>query len=258
MTKFIRKLIAFLLLLCIVFALGLTAIILFPQPLFANKLEHGNFRVYANEKINEKIIDILDAAKDRAASSELYDRDYHYDILLSDGSFYNSIDDLVLGSGVAGRAVDNNVVIKIPVDIEHNIATGKRSRVNLTWLIAHEMVHCLQENRFGMFRFNPLHHPPVWKLEGYPEYVSRVDSRSVPSYSLIKEIEHYTELARSASDGWLEVEPGHRMPDSYVKGKLMIEYLIDEKGLTYQQILDEEIGEEQVYKEMMQWYAIRK
>jgi hypothetical protein len=43
------------------------------------------------------------------------------------------------------------------------------------------------------------------------------------------------------------------MPDYYYKGRLMMEYLMDIKHLTYDQILKDTVSENTIFKEMIKW-----
>ena len=43
---------------------------------------------------------------------------------------------------------------------------------NLTQLITHEMIHCLQFDKLGLRKSNPLAKIPDWKWEGYAEYIA--------------------------------------------------------------------------------------
>jgi hypothetical protein len=91
-------------------------------------------------------------------------------------SFYDKIDEKLLGIGRTARATLNNVIIKVRIDPKSNLAFPtfhKDCEVNLTDLLAHEMTHCLQANKYGIIKFNPFKHPELWMLEGYPEYISR-------------------------------------------------------------------------------------
>lgn len=44
---------------------------------------------------------------------------------------------------------------------------------NLTQLLTHEMIHCLQFDKYGIFKSKPLADIPNWKWEGYAEYIAR-------------------------------------------------------------------------------------
>ena len=109
----------------LLFVIGLAATILYPQPLFANKVEYNNSKSHSNDKIGDEIKPILDSAISIVEKSELYDPDYKVDIFLAYNSFFNKVDDKVFGLGPSARAIDNNLVIKVKVDIRK------------TWLTQH-------------------------------------------------------------------------------------------------------------------------
>jgi hypothetical protein len=209
--------------------LTITVIILFPQPLFANKMSYKKFTVCSNEIIDQHIKTVLDHALTLVQKSELYDSNYKYNIILCNNSFYNKIDDKLLGGGRTARATFNNVVIKVRIDPETNLAFPafhKPCEENLTEVIAHEMIHCLQAHRYGIVKFNPFSHPEFWKLEGYPEYISKQEELSGRDYSLTSDINRYLNLRSEAGDIWvLSDEGGCEVPDYYYKGKLMMIYL---------------------------------
>src|ERR1700683_1608371 len=117
--------------------LTIVVIILFPQPLFANKIVFKNFTVYSNEKIDDRIKALLDHAMALVEKSELYDPGYRYNILLCYKSFYNKIDDKLLGDGPTARTTLNNIVVKVKIDAARNLAFPtfhKACEVNLTEL----------------------------------------------------------------------------------------------------------------------------
>lgn len=257
MQKTMKKIVTGTILVLLVIISGVGTIVLFPQPLFANKIEYKNFTVYSNQEIDEKIKVTLDNALSLVKKSELHDPAYEYDVFLSYNSSYNSLDDKVLGRGPAARATDNNVVIKARIDVERNLffpTFYQACEGNLTNLLAHEMIHCLQAHKYGKLRFNPFRHPELWKLEGYPEYISRQVKLQAPGYDLIREIETYVELASKATDIWISVEEGGcKVPDYYYKSRLMTEYLMDVKGYTYDKLLSDTTSEDRIYKEMIKW-----
>jgi len=235
----------------------LVTIILFPQLLFANKMKYNKFKVCSNDKISHDIKIALDNALDLVQKSELYDSNYKYNIILCYNSFYNKIDDWLLGIGPAARPRLKNVIVKIRINAKNNLAFAtfpKECEVNLTYLLAHEMIHCLQANKYGIIKFNPFRHPEFWKLEGYPEYISRRSQLSGKDYSLTSEIERYVTLENKATNTWILTEEGGcEAPNYYYKGRLMIEYLMDVKHLSYDQILKDTVSESTIFKEMITW-----
>jgi hypothetical protein len=236
---------------------ALASLILFPQLVFANKLKYKKFKVCSNEKINYDIKIVLDNATALVQRSELYDSTYKYNIILCYNTLYNKIDNTLLGIGPSARSRLNNVTIKIRIDPTNNLAFPafhKECEVNLTYLLAHEMIHCLQAKKYGIMKFNPFRHPEFWKLEGYPEYISRKTQLSSKDYSLANEIERYINLKNKATDTWIPVEEGGcEFPDYYYKGRLMIEYLMGIKHMSYDQILKDSVSESAILKEMIKW-----
>jgi hypothetical protein len=232
-------------------------IILFPQRLFANKITYRKFTVCSNSKIDDNIKTVLDNALYLVERSELYDPAYRYNIILCYNSFYNKIDDKLLAKGPSARTTLNNVVVKVRIDPQLNRAFPtfhKPCETGLAELLAHEMIHCLQANKYGLMKFNPFRHPEFWKLEGYPEYISRKKERSGQGRSLKNDIDRYISLKSKSTDFWVSSAPGGcEVPDVYYKGKLLIEYLMDIKHLSYDQILKDTISENAAFREMINW-----
>jgi len=257
MRKTLKKLFAGTLLMSLVIVSGLASIILFPEPLFANKLEHGQVNVYANAPIEGSMTVVVDNALTLVKKSELYDPTYTFDLFFSYNSLFNKVDGALLGEFVSARATDNNVVVKVDIDSKRDLffrTLNKACQGSLTYLLAHEMIHCLQENKYGKLKFNPLRHPAYWKLEGYPEYISRQSKLTSEAYRLNSEIDRYVELESKANDIWILIEEGAcEAPRYYYKGRLMMEYLMDIKHLSYDQILNDTISEDDVYAEMIEW-----
>jgi hypothetical protein len=257
MNKKFKKIFKRTLLTLLIIISALVSIILFPQIVFANKMRYKNFKVCSNDKINPDIKILLDNAIDLVQRSELYDSSYTYNIILCHNTFYNKIDDQLLGIGPSARARLTNVIIKVRIDPTGDLAFPtfhKECELNLTYLLAHEMIHCLQANKYGIMKFNPFRHPEFWKLEGYPEYISRKTQLSWKDHSLANEIERYINLENKETDRWISVEEGGcEYPNYYYKGRLMIEYLIDIKHMSYDQILKDSVSENTIFKEMIKW-----
>jgi hypothetical protein len=232
-------------------------IILFPERLFANKVKYKEFTVYSNDKIDGNIKIVLDEAMDLVQKSELYDSSYKYNIILCYNTFYNKIDNKIFGTGPAARSRLHNLIIKIRIDPKNNLAFPtfhKACEVNLTEIIAHEMIHCLQAHKYGILKFNPFKHPEFWKLEGYPEYISKQNELTGEGYNFTSDINRYVNLKSKATEIWISSEEGGcEVPDYYYRGKLMMEYLMNIKHLSYDQILKDTLSESTVYQEMIKW-----
>jgi hypothetical protein len=257
MKKIFKRFLKITLMAIITGILTVTVIILFPQQLFAKKISYKTFTVYSNHYVDDSIKTVLDNALTLIQKSELYDSAYEYNIILCNHSLYNKIDEKLLGAGRTARTTLKNVIIKVRIDPKKNLAFPafhKACEVNLTELIAHEMIHCLQAHKYGTLKFNPFRHPEFWKLEGYPEYISKQKELSGKDYSFTEDIDRYVNLKSKATDIWISSENGGcEVPDHYYKGKLMMEYLIDIKHLSYDQILKNTTSENIIYQQMIRW-----
>ena len=253
----IKKLLSFLGISVAVFFIGLITLVLFPQPLFANNYSYDQVNIYTKAPIDQNAFNqAIDQAITLLQKSELYDADYIFDVFLADQTAYNRLDDWLMGRWPVARAVANNVIIKRRVEVEKGLVDNGENRFELVYVLAHEMIHCLQNHRFGMRKFNPLNHPPFWKLEGYPEYIARQPLLQSEEYTLKKGISDFLSLTKDIEENHQIIQIAEResTPYIYYKGRLMMEYLIDIKGMSYAKILEEEVKEDAVFKEMMAWY----
>jgi hypothetical protein len=255
MKKIVKRIFKVTLVAFLAAVLTIVTIVLFPQHLFANKLTYKNFTICSNNKIDNNIKTVLDNAMILVEKSELYDTNYKYNIILCYNTVYNKIDDQLLGNGPSARTTFNNIVVKVNIDAKNNLAFPtfhKACEVNLTELLAHEMTHCLQANKYDFLKFNPYRHPEFWKLEGYPEYVAKHAELSNKDYSLPKDIDNYIERKSKTKGIWIK-EGDCEVPDYYYKGRLLMEYLIGIKQMAYDQTLKDTASENTVYEEMIKW-----
>lgn len=252
-----KKFLSFLGVISIIFIVGIFTLILFPQPLFSNSYEYKNFKIYSNYELNQEAFnDAIDKAIVIVNKSEINDPNYNYDVFLASETSYNQIDNFILGEWPVARAIDNNVIIKREVNEEERSVKNGENEFDLVYVLVHEIIHCLQSEKYGKLKFNPVNHPPYWKLEGYPEYIARRELLESKEYDLRIGISDF--LNRTESDGDLnqiiQISEKESTPYIYYKGRLMVEYLMDIKKMSYDQILDNSVQEDSVYSEMMKWY----
>lgn len=227
-------------------------LILNPQILFAVDKTHEDFTIYSNNEIPDSFETTIDEALVLIKASEIYEPNQRLYIFISHGSIFNELETKILGYAVA-RCTYNNIILKADVDFDQNILKiGQNSHRNLIKTIAHEAIHFYQMKKFGILNFNPINHPPQWKMEGYPEYISYLKDIRSEDYDLRDSIDKLIEFEKTG-EYWFETSPGQIEPFVYYKGRIMIEYLIDIKGLTYNEILSESIEAEKVIEEMTLW-----
>lgn len=257
MKKTYKKIISFSLLSVFVFIAGLTSLLFFPQNLFAKKHVHGKFKVYFDKNNEIAGIDpFLDKAYKLVETSELFDKSKSFDIFLAEGNIINSIENLQ-GNNAYARATADNIFIKFQPDfLSTNFFIGKNN-IKFSELIAHEMIHILQAHRYGLLNFSPIKHPDFWKVEGYPEYISRVSILQKKDYSLAKEVFRYKNEIANSKNGIVNIAENYFAPQVYYKGRIMVEYLINEKGMTYDEILKDKRLEDDIFAEIEEWAELQ-
>jgi len=107
----------------------------------------------------------------------------------------------------------------------------------------HELMHGYINDAYGYFAARTL---PEWKTEGYCEYgVNQFVAPRKSGYSIPERIDIYLDDSR-----WNPTAEVHR--SHYVWG-LMMEYLINVRGLTFEQVMADSVINENIYQEMMEW-----
>jgi len=76
---------------------------------------------------------------------------------------------------------------------------------------------------------------PNWVNEGYSEYVSYNSIRNDENYELSNLLQRY----ENTSDFWIETEFKSRTPRMYLRDRIIMEYLIDKKGLDILSIIND-------------------
>ena len=147
----------------------------FPQVLFAHEISYRNLEVYSREPLDQSIYAVLDKVESSLATSEINNREIRPKIFLTNSHrLYASIN-LYLVSNSFGECFlvlpNNNVFINkadVAKDLvfKRTVANNERS---LDGVIAHETTHLLIRKKFGYWRNLTM---PVWKKEGYAEYVA--------------------------------------------------------------------------------------
>jgi hypothetical protein len=226
----------------------LLMIVLNPVLTYANKKDCGNFTIYYSSTLHPAFIEYLDEATALIKKSELYDGNIKLDICLNDGSNYPSLIKAIQGPAFA-YGFYNKVVLQGTMNCNGNNVELNGYKWNLTQLLAHEMVHCLQYSKLGFWKSNPIANVPHWKWEGYAEYVSR---RDLNQQNLVLNIDR---LNKADKNSWcVEFEDGTIAPNEYYNAWTLIQYCIDIKQLTFQQLLSDTTNEQTIKQEMMNWY----
>lgn len=233
----------------------LLVIVLNPTLLYANKTIFGNYTVYHNSPLDNNFKTRLTKATELLERSEIYNPKLKIDICLNDGSIYPKIIQS-LQSPAFGIGFYNKVVIMGSINWKDNYDELNGYKWNLTQLIVHETIHCLQFNKLGFWKSNPVAKYPSWKWEGYNEYVARQNPDQI---DLLKNIDRFNLAEQKDKDAW-----GISFADSTFVGKyyykwwMLMQFCLDIKKMTYMQVLKDTTQEETAKQQMMFWYNGQK
>lgn len=240
--------------LCSIFGLSIVFWIVFlmnPSLSYAHQTSFERINVYHNLDLAPEMAVILAKAYEKIKPSELFDPTMKIELAMNDGSKYPKFHPLA--GGLAYSFLNKTVLYRCTGDFAHNRATfsweenkGELRHYDLVELLAHEFTHNLQYQKDWL---HPLKYE-TWKIEGYADYVSR--QTRLKEKSLKEHIQH---LIHEESKPHLGIprfmlEDGTGWLLSYYGYCLMVQYLIEEKGMSYQEVLESKLSMEEVREEM--------
>ena len=253
MTRIIKKLIRWLgaivgaIIILILLDIGMLAI---PGPFFPEKKHYGSITVYSEKPIGKETDSIMSGVFLRLNEVPIYDPDRKFNLSFCSTqkkfTFFARLtarDNRIMGFCLLGSAYVNEDYIN-----ELGMQTGGRPKYltrggSVVHVATHELMHGYIDDAFGYFAARSL---PEWKAEGYCEYgVNQFVAPSDSGYSIPERIDIYLDDSR-----WNPVAEVHR--PHYVWG-LMMEYLINVRGLEFDEVMADGVIKENTYREMMDW-----
>jgi hypothetical protein len=141
--------------------------------------------------------------------------------------------------------------------------------VNLRQTLTHEIVHTLMKARLGS---EVATHLPMWKQEGYADYVA---ASSTTLNEPTNDIRHSVQRILDEDLSWMTgvegnftrmrysckrsasivTEVGTVWPTCYFISRVLWEYLIDRKGLSFDEVLDPEVTDVDTLTELIEAYT---
>lgn len=218
------KILVYLLLTIGLLYLGL---LLFPNIIFAYKVEYKNCVVFSDRPIDNNIKTILDTAFSRVSKSDLYDKNQHFKILVCNDLWRYSF--FTQGNTNAGAVTQYSLTRDVffrPCDITNNKIIPPKEWLfamtdrDLTYYFAHEMTHSVQSNftgRLGCYQY------PTWLTEGYADYVAKAGNFD------------FNGNLKMLHNKAPELDPKQGLYRYY---HLLVAYLIDKKGMTIKEIYE--------------------
>lgn len=247
--------IAFKFLVIVLFLIGsLFVLVLHPALTYARQTSHNQYTIFHNQALPVQALACLDSAAFLVKSSELYSPELKIDVCLDDGGTYTALMKSLRGRAFAW-GLYHQVILASNANFKAGYAELNGYKWNLVQLLAHEMTHCYQFNRFGLLHSSPIADIPGWKVEGYPEYVSR---QNMDQGNLVHNIDHLNATLKTDHNGWIGFEDGTGTVIPYYKFWLMMQYCMNVKKMTYQQVLADQQSSDEVNRQMMSWYHTQK
>lgn len=236
---------------CVIVSL-LLILVLNPGLTYAHKTSHKLFTIYHHSALDPLLSSRLDEAENLLESSEFYPTNLHLDICLNDGSFYTQIIKAIRGQAFAWGFYDK-VVLQGTMNCNENFVELNGYRWNLTQLLAHEMTHCIQFDKLGLWNSNPVANIEQWKWEGYAEYISR---KGLTQRVLGTNLD---QLDKVDDEIWeIKLDDGTITSREYFGYWAMMQYCMDIKKMSYSQVLSKETKEQNLKQEMENWNLNRQ
>jgi uncharacterized protein YjaZ len=230
----------------------LLTIILNPMLTYANKTVHNNFTVYHNNVLDSHFTTVIDQATALIKTSEFYNPKLRLDLCLNDGSMYPDIIKAIRGRAFAWGFY-NKVVLQGHLHCKHNYVELSEYKWNLKQLLAHEITHCMQFDKLGLWKSKPIANIEHWKWEGYAEYVARQDAQQK---DLMKNLNLFSTQNK---DSWEIILSDSTITSrAYYEYWTMVQFCLDVKNMSYEQLLVDTTSATVINQEMYSWYEDKK
>ncbi len=205
-------------------------------------MDYRNFSIYSNNAIDKNINWILDNCIVQLKTSEIYDSTVHQKIFFIDDSFYYQMTKSFSKErcGYHEFLVNNSMVVP-KVDVRNNTITFLDGKArNLAQTMIHETIHSMQEKKLGFWK---VIEQPEWKIEGYAFYIAKNNLIINNGHISYKYVRHN-----------LEDLSNHSMRKHYWMYGVLTGYLLNEKHLTFEQFMADDVQETATVNEVVNWY----
>ena len=233
----------------------LVTFMLNPILLYAHRTAFGNYSVYHNKPIDKSFPLRLKQADSIIRFSELYDPALKMDICLKDGSAYPAFIKKVMGKDMLSSFYNKMVFTGDVVNYQDNYIELDGHKWNLTQMLAHASVHCLEFHAYGLLKANPIGRHPAWKWEGYPEYIAR---RTPQNIDLQTGIRTLLQAEHANNNGWITLPDNTEDMTVFYGYRLLVQYCMEIKHLQFMQFMEDTTQETTARQQMMAWYKAQQ
>jgi hypothetical protein len=242
-----------LLLLAMAVALLLVAI-LNPAIFYNHTTTIANYTIYHHTTLDFHLTAIVQAADSVVKKCSLYSANQKIAICLNDGSYYTKLL-LAIRGPAFGWGFANKVVLLGQADWKANTVSLNGYKWNATALLAHEITHCMQYLRLGLWKSNPVAHYPDWKWEGFAEYIAR---NEIDANQLQKNISMHASQHQLTPNAWaIQLSDSTIVPKNYYEAHLLVSYCRIVRNFNFEQLLKDTTSATVLLQEMQQWHQSR-
>ena len=247
-------------------------LLVYPNVLFAHHVEYGHFRVHSDQDLGPELEELLNDMEEALATSEIYDSTLRHDVYFGYGNAaFDALHPVpVLTYNLSLPPYSSQIItFRIP-DFEADALRhpNRREAVNLRHTLTHEVVHTFLMAKLGL---RGVARAPLWKQEGYADYVAastttfRNDSYTIRAsverilaqdLSWLKDSDgNFTSMpANCSSRGSIRNEEGFVWPACYYVARVLWEYLLNEKGLTFDYVMKPAVTDAGMLHELIATY----
>lgn len=221
-----------------------------PGPFFPENKQYESITVFSEKPIGQEIDSVMSEVFFQLNMVSIYDPDRKYNLCLCSTqkkfTFFARL--TVRANRIMGFSIQGSVYVNEDYISELGMKTGGQPKYltregSVVHVATHELMHGYINDAFGYFAARVV---PEWKVEGYCEYgVNHFVAPRDSGYSIPERIDIYHDNSR-----WNPVAAVHR--PHYVWG-LMMEYLINVRGLNFKQVMADSIIYDNIYREMIDW-----
>lgn len=226
------------------------AVLAEPGLFFPNSKQYRGITVYSDTPIRQEIDSIMAGVFERLDAVPIYDSAREYNLCLCPTqekfTFFARLTrrpHRIMGFALMGSCYVNIDFLK-----ELSDRTGGQPKYmarsgSVVHVATHELMHGYIADALGYFASRSL---PEWKVEGYCEYgTNQLVAPRDSSQSILERIDVYFDDTR-----WNSTSTTHR--PHYLWG-LMMEYLMNVKGMTFNQVMADDVTQEEVMRSILDW-----
>ncbi|NRB52283.1 MAG: collagenase [Saprospiraceae bacterium] len=229
-----------------------------PSLSYANKTQVDFISIYHNQPLEAEAEAVIRNAAGILKKSDLFKDEVSIHFCMNDDKLYPNLHPLA-GQPLAYAFLNKTIAKNCKLNFGDNTAETQWAinqdeirKFNLTWLLAHEFTHNLQYRADRNYVIRSTMGSLNWKLEGHAEYIAR----EFKGDGLLKaKIDKFLLEEQKEFKGLpvFELEDGTQQILSYYKYALAIQYLMEEKGLDFEQICSYETDLDVLFDEMIDW-----